>query len=133
MLESAGCVSQRQGMYAGRSVLVPFIIFVLICGFGGFPTKAEIRGGWSLRHQPFSLLTRQETGEKKLGTGQELLLQPSIMPLYHESIKRPGQTLMMTVSGNVITDIPWGVLYLPSIFFFNQIGLVTIACLWHWG
>lgn len=65
MLESAGCVSQRQGMYAGRSVLVPFIIFVLICGFGGFPTKAEIRGGWSLRHQPFSLLTRQETGEKK--------------------------------------------------------------------
>lgn len=103
MLESAGCVSQRQGMYAGRSILVPFIIFVLICGFGEF--------------QPFSLLTRQEKGEKKLGTGQELLLQPSIMPLYHESIKRPGQTLMMTVSGNAITDIPWGVLYLPTIFF----------------
>lgn len=36
MLETAGRVVQWWGMHAG-SLIVPFIIFVLICGFGGFP------------------------------------------------------------------------------------------------
>lgn len=109
-------------MYTGRSILVPFILFVLICGFGGFPPrslpspkqKVMVAGTRDISYS--SLLTGQETEEKKLGTGQELFLQPSIVPLYDESIKRPGQNSHDdTTSGNAITDIPWGILYLPSI------------------